>query len=103
MDTSKFSDSLGHRADKIGRPPGDISHGEPTGAPPEIELISFDEHNLQERALESTDQALEHVDPDRITWINMEDVRHTNVVEGLGQRFSLHPLTIIEDIVTPGH
>lgn len=101
MDAPRYSDDLSYHADKIGASPGDTRHVEPATTPPEVQIITFDERTCEDHVVHSLEATLQHIDPDRLTWINVEDVRHPELVEQLGRRFDLHPLTI-EDVVTPG-
>lgn len=66
--------------------------------PPHITVFTYGPDGFDEREGVSVDEALEHVDPERITWINVDGLGDLATLEQLWERFGIHPL-IREDTV----
>ena len=45
---------------------------EPVRRKPTITLIEYDRANLEERTIENREELLEHLDNQRVTWINID-------------------------------
>jgi magnesium transporter len=83
----------------IGAPPGTLFYnGEETTKRVKITLIEFNENEFFEQEFMDLSDALSHVKPNLIKWINVEGVHHINLIEKIGKLYGLHPLTL-EDIV----
>lgn len=63
-----------------------------------IDIIDFNEAQLNEVADTSLDKCAELARAPTVTWINIAGVHDMSVIEALGRHFNLHPLTL-EDIV----
>lgn len=87
-------------ADKSGLPPGSLVHiGEVHDISSTISVVQY-----------STEKLLQHNDlifselgrfknRDLVTWINVDGLSDTRVVESIGQEFDIHPL-VLEDILS---
>lgn len=84
----------------IGAPPGTMFYnGEQTKETHvKITLIEFNETEFFEQEYIDLDHCLLHVKDKMVKWINVEGVHNLELIEKLGKRYNLHPLTL-EDIV----
>jgi magnesium transporter len=83
----------------IGAPPGTmIYNGEETDSRVKITLIEFNETEFFEQDFYDLSECLDHVKDNMIKWINVEGVHNIPLIEKIGKRYDLHPLTL-EDIV----
>lgn len=64
---------------------------------PHIRLFSYSETDYLERAV-TADELPALIDPNRMTWLDVDGVHDVRMVEQIGAAFGLHPLTV-EDIV----
>jgi magnesium transporter len=84
---------------KAGAPPGTvIYHGEEQTERVKITLIEYSETELVEKDFYDLSQCLDSVDSKLVKWINVDGVHQTDLIEAIGKRFGIHPLTL-EDIV----
>jgi magnesium transporter len=89
-------------AHKAGMSPGTlVQPGDLPSRPVRLDVISYDEAQITERKNISAGEALKPTTPTGVTWINIDGIHDTTVVEALGKQFSLHPL-VLEDIITTG-
>src|SRR6185436_11494353 len=87
------------RTRKTGLPPGTLVHiGERRNFTPRITVFDYDSENLKEFTTENVDECLSFKDTPQITWINVDGIHQTELIEKIGRHFNLHPLTL-EDIV----
>jgi len=87
------------RGGKVGAPPGTLVHiGKHRPASAVLRLIGYGPDDLQEAAIEDPAQWQPGAGEGRITWLNVDGVADTAVVESLGASFGLHPL-VMEDIL----
>lgn len=63
-----------------------------------IDIISYNERTLHEFADISVQELDSLNQPSVVTWINVSGIHDLQVIEAIGKRFGLHPLTV-EDIV----
>lgn len=91
--------SCAHKSAARHQPPGTpVFVGEPKRDKIRIDIIAYNEHTLRELADISV-QELDSLDqPNAVTWINVAGIHDLHVIEAIGKRFGLHPLTV-EDIV----
>lgn len=83
----------------IGAPPGTLYYnGEETDSKVKITLIEFNETEFIEREFYNLDECMLHFKDDMTKWINVEGVHDTELIEKIGKRYNIHPLTL-EDIV----
>ena len=87
------------RTKKRGLPPGTLVHiGERIGKDVSITVIDYDETTLQELEIKTIDQCFPFKDKTTVTWINVEGLHQSEIIQGLGDCFGLHPL-VMEDIL----
>jgi magnesium transporter len=76
-------------------PSGSESH------PTSIKLIEYDAHSFVEKQVNSIDELFDCLQNHKVSWINVEGLGSTEVVQQLGQHFQIHPLAIA-DVFTLG-
>jgi magnesium transporter len=84
---------------KAGLPPGTLVHiGEERTEKTRVTVVEYDAQNFQERNGVTTESC--HVFPPEptVTWINVDGVHQVEVLEKLGNCFTVHPLAM-EDIL----
>jgi magnesium transporter len=87
------------RSKKVGLPPGTLVHiGEGKAAAPRITVIDYDEARFEEREVKAVEECFLFRDKPTVTWVNVDGVHQTEVIEKLGQCFGFHPL-VMEDIL----
>ena len=85
---------------KIGAPPGTVVyHGEEQTNRVKITLMEYHETELIERDFYDLSECLESVNDKYVKWINVDGVHQAELIEAIGKRFNIHPLTL-EDIVS---
>jgi magnesium transporter len=84
---------------RAGQPPGTLHvNGEPVDAPVRITVIDYDETHFQEKQVSNITECFPFRDTETVTWINVDSLGNTRVIEELGKCFTIHPL-ILEDIL----
>jgi magnesium transporter len=84
---------------RAGQPPGTLHvDGEPGNAPVRITVIDYDETHFQEKQVDNITECFPFRDTETVTWINVDGLGNTRVIEELGKCFTIHPL-ILEDIL----
>ncbi len=84
---------------KTGAPPGTIIyHGDKQTDRVKISLIEFNETNFIEKEFYDLGECLDYVDPSMVRWINVDGIHNVELIDAIGKRFNIHPLTL-EDIV----
>ncbi|PVV84785.1 magnesium/cobalt transporter CorA [Dehalogenimonas alkenigignens] len=87
------------RSLKAGLEPGTLIHiGERRAEKTRLRLIDYNQNQLFERELESVEEAFPFRDTASVTWINIDGLHDTSLINQLGGHFGLHPL-VLEDIV----
>ena len=87
------------RSKKAGLPPGTLVYvGKERTDKVIITLIDYDEKNYSEKVLKKVDDCTPFKESKTITWINIDGIHDTNIIEKFGECFNLHPL-LLEDIV----
>ncbi len=90
------------RSKKAGLPPGTLVHvGEQREAKVRISVIDYDEKTIEERVVENVEDVFSLRDTKTVSWINIDGVHDTDLIQALGDHFGLHPL-ILEDITSTG-
>ncbi len=90
------------RSKKTGLAPGVLVHiGEKKTEKVRITLIDYDESVFQEKEVEKIEECFPFKNKPTITWINIDGLHNTELIEKLGKDFELHPL-ILEDILNTG-
>ena len=84
---------------KAGLPPGTLIHvGEKKLEDARITLIDYNEEDFQERELDSIDECFPYMKTPGITWVNIDGLHDTEIIDNIGKQFDLHPL-VLEDIL----
>jgi len=87
------------RSKKAGLPPGSLVHiGEKLSETIKITLIDYNGDYLAEKNIQNMDELRAVKDKPTVSWIHIDGIHDTRVLEQLGAVFGLHPL-ILEDIL----
>ena len=87
---------------KKGLPPGTpVYIGDERTEEVKLTIIDYDNERFEMRTAETVEECLQYKNSPGMTWINVEGIHDTRIVEKLGACFGLHPL-IVEDIVNTG-
>lgn len=79
--------------------PGTLVHvGDKRTEKVRITVIDYKEKEFQEKEVQNIEECFSFEETDTVTWVNIDGVHDTEVIEKIGKRFELHPL-ILEDIV----
>jgi magnesium transporter len=90
---------LGRSAEKAGRPPGTLIHvGERKTDRVRITVIDYDESSADEHELDDIEECFPFKDSATVTWINVDGIHDTEVIQKLGDCYGIHPL-VLEDVV----
>ena len=90
------------RSHKAGLPPGTITPmTDERGAKLRITAIDYDESQLEEIEAKTIEDVLPFKAKPTVTWINLDGIHRTDVIEEIGRNFGIHPL-VLEDIVNTG-
>jgi magnesium transporter len=80
---------------KAGMPPGTLHpNGEPRTGPVRITVIDYDADHVEERKVEAIEECYPYRDTATVTWINIDGLANTEVIEKIGRHFSIHPLIL---------
>ena len=84
---------------RAGQPPGSLHvNGETGDAPVRISVIDYDTTHFQESQVSQINECFPFRNTETVTWINVDGLGNTKVIEELGRCFTIHPL-ILEDIL----
>ena len=84
---------------RAGQPPGSLHvSGETGNTPVLITVIDYDATHFQEKQVNQITECFQFRDTETVTWINVDGLGNTKVIEDLGKHFTIHPL-ILEDIL----
>jgi len=84
---------------KVGMSPGTLHlEGEPRTGPVKVTVIDYDASRYEEKQVETVEECFPYRDTETVTWINIDGLTNVDVIEKIGQCFSLHPL-ILEDLL----
>jgi magnesium transporter len=84
---------------KTGVAPGTlVLVGKDDGEPARLTVFEYDPSACTERRGITVEECLPYRDTKATAWINLDGVRHVDLVERLGAHFGIHPL-VLEDIV----
>jgi magnesium transporter len=87
---------------KAGAAPGTLVHiGTKRTDRARITVIDYDAGSLSEKEVDAIEASFAFKDTSTCTWINVDGVHDVDLIQKMGDRFSIHPLTI-EDIVNTG-
>ena len=87
------------RSGKTGLPPGTLVHiGDKLAETAKVTLIDYDGDRLEEKSVQSVQELAAFRDRPTVSWIHVDGIHDTALLEQLGSVFGLHPL-ILEDIL----
>lgn len=85
--------------EQAGLHPGALIHvGEKKTDRVRIRVIDYDRQNHVKQELENIEDCFSYRDSSSVTWINVDGLHETKVIEKLGKHYSIHPL-VLEDIL----
>ena len=73
--------------------------GEKLAERPKITIIDYDEQHYHEAEVKAVDECLIFKEKPSVTWINIDGLHQSEVLEKLGSCYGIHPL-VLEDILT---
>jgi magnesium transporter len=84
---------------KVAAAPGTIEYAGPVRQErPFIELMDYTPDSLDERTVETIEEAFAFRDNDHVSWVNIDGLHDTELLRKLGDHYGLH-LLVVEDIV----
>ncbi len=87
------------RSKKAGLPPGTLVHiGEKKAETLKITVMDYDETHFQEREIKTIEECFVFKNAPTVTWINIDGLHRTEILEKLGECYGFHPL-VLEDIL----
>ncbi|KPJ69508.1 magnesium transporter [candidate division WOR-1 bacterium DG_54_3] len=85
-----------------GLPPGTLVHiGEEKTEKVKITVIDYDQSAIEEKEVKTVEECFPYKDKSTITWINVDGIHQTDIIQKIGDNYGLHPL-VLEDIVNTG-
>jgi magnesium transporter len=92
--------TLSSAADKSGLPPGTLVHvGEKHEIASRISVIQYNQQVITECEIESIAELQQLRRDDLMTWVNIDGLSDTRIIEDIGVLLNIHPL-ILEDILS---
>jgi magnesium transporter len=90
------------RSNTIGLPPGSLIHvGDKKSEEVKVTVIDYNEKNFEEIEVKNVEDCFPFKDKPSVTWINIDGVSKTEIIEKIGNNYGLHPL-VSEDILNTG-
>jgi magnesium transporter len=86
---------------KPGLPPGTLAPEGIEEVPVRITVLDYDAARFQEKELPAIEEIIPYRNTDTVTWINIDGLGNTTIIEKVGRIFDIHPL-ILEDILNTG-
>lgn len=88
---------------KLGMKPGSVVYiGREQTSDIKIDIIDFSDTEHEAKRVTSVEECFVYRDKPTMTWINIDGIHNTEMIEKLGSHFGLHALAL-EDIVNTGH
>jgi magnesium transporter len=88
---------------KAGLPPGALVHiGRQKSQKIKISVIDYDKDSYTEKICKTIEECFEYRDTEKISWINIDGLHQTEIIQQLGEHYELHPL-LLEDVLNTGH
>ncbi len=88
---------------KVGLPPGTLVYlGEERTEPIRITVIDYDEGHIHEDEVQTIEECLPFKNTETVTWIQIEGVHETPIIEEIGEHFGVSHL-LLEDLMSPNH
>ncbi len=86
---------------KVGLPPGTLMYvGEERTEPIRITVTDYDETHLHEEEVQTIEACLPFKDTETVTWIHIEGIHDTEIIEEIGEHFGVNAL-VLEDLMSP--
>lgn len=96
---SSFSRFIRKRRQKLDSPPGKLVYiGEEKQGPVDINIIDYNRDDFNEFDAEGPEQAFDYQETGTVTWIDVDGLHDTEVIDAIGDHYGIHPLTR-EDVV----
>lgn len=90
---------LKKRSKKSGLPPGSLVYvGEQITKDVKITVIDYDDEHFEEKIITTIEESYKFKDTKTVTWINIDGVHRSEIIEKIGKHFDIHSL-ILEDIL----
>ncbi len=87
---------------KAGLSPGTLVHiGKKRAKKPKITIIDYDEKSFVRKEAKKIEECFSYRNKKTTTWINIDGIHDTELIEKVGKHFGIHPL-VLEDIVNTG-
>ena len=87
------------RSEKSGLSPGTLLHvGTKPSAPVRIQVYDYAPQKCEEREFTVIEECFPYLDTPAVTWVNIDGIHDTKLIESIGTKIGLHPL-VLEDIV----
>ncbi len=82
-----------------GLPPGTLKHvGKQVQEKTRITVIEYNNTSAKFKEIDSVEECAKYAESDKLTWINIDGLFDTELIEKIGEDFNIHPL-ILEDVV----
>ena len=86
---------------KVGLPPGTLVYvGEERTEPVRITVTDYNETHFHEATVQTIQACLHFRDPETVTWIHIEGIHETEIIEEIGEHFGVN-LLVLEDLMSP--
>ncbi len=96
----KFPNILIPKQKHLNQMPGAVTYtGKKDTAITKIEIIDYSKDHYTKVDTEDVEEAFKFEASEHVTWINVNGLNNTHIIERLGEYYDLHPL-IQEDIVS---
>jgi len=90
---------LKKRSRKAGLPPGSLVYiGERGSDRTKITVLDYDEAHSEERETDTIAQCIVLKEKPSVTWINIDGVHNSGILQKLGECYGFHPL-VLEDVM----
>ena len=84
---------------QIGKPPGSLIFvGKKKIEKSRISVLSYNEKTFEEKELKNIEECFKLKNPSGVTWINIDGLHETDIIEKIGKHYGIHPLAL-EDIL----
>jgi magnesium transporter len=92
------------RSKKAWMSPGTLMHiGEKKVETIEVTVLNYNESEMQEKRLHTIEECFALKESPTVTWINLEGIHDTQMIEKLGACYQIHPLTLEDILNTDQH
>ena len=90
-------------AKQVGLSPGTLTHvGDQKTEKPVITLVDYSPDHLETHTEISIEETATFIGESSVSWINLNGIHDTSVIEQFGKQFGIHPL-VLEDILNTLH